>query len=87
MKRLHNGHKPGNRKPEPEFYLMACSRNNLKPHEAIFLDDIGMYVTVQTNSAHHSIFKFQHTQKFEVGETTRHGHHQSVTQLQVISVC
>ncbi|EKM82809.1 hypothetical protein AGABI1DRAFT_53306 [Agaricus bisporus var. burnettii JB137-S8] len=32
----------GMRKPEPEFYLMACSRNNLKPHEAIFLDDIGI---------------------------------------------
>ncbi|KXN90528.1 Acyl-CoA dehydrogenase family member 10 [Leucoagaricus sp. SymC.cos] len=32
----------GMRKPEPEFYLAACSRNNLKPHEAVFLDDIGM---------------------------------------------
>ncbi|KAJ3565841.1 hypothetical protein NP233_g7385 [Leucocoprinus birnbaumii] len=32
----------GMRKPEPEFYLAACSRNNLKPHEAIFLDDIGI---------------------------------------------
>jgi len=33
------------RKPEPEFYLAACSRNNLKPHEVIFLDDIGMYAS------------------------------------------
>lgn len=32
----------GMRKPEPEFYLAACSRNNLDPHEAIFLDDIGI---------------------------------------------
>ncbi|KAK0197556.1 HAD-like domain-containing protein [Armillaria mellea] len=32
----------GMRKPEPEFYLLACKRNNLEPREAIFLDDIGM---------------------------------------------
>ncbi|KAF9453284.1 HAD-like protein [Macrolepiota fuliginosa MF-IS2] len=32
----------GMRKPEPEFYLTACARNNLEPHEVVFLDDIGM---------------------------------------------
>ncbi|GLB35106.1 putative haloacid dehalogenase-like hydrolase [Lyophyllum shimeji] len=32
----------GMRKPEPEFYLVACKRNGIQPHEAIFLDDIGM---------------------------------------------
>ncbi|KAG0705364.1 HAD-like domain-containing protein [Suillus ampliporus] len=32
----------GMRKPEPEFYLLACSRNGIRPGEAVFLDDIGM---------------------------------------------
>lgn len=32
----------GMRKPEPEFYLAACERSNIKPFEAIFLDDIGL---------------------------------------------
>ncbi|TEB35958.1 HAD-like protein [Coprinellus micaceus] len=32
----------GMRKPEPEFYLVACRRNKIKPTEAIFLDDIGL---------------------------------------------
>ncbi|KAF8919650.1 HAD-like domain-containing protein [Mucidula mucida] len=32
----------GMRKPEPEFYLLACKRNNIRPSEAIFLDDIRM---------------------------------------------
>ncbi|KAI0079973.1 HAD-like protein [Panus rudis PR-1116 ss-1] len=32
----------GMRKPEPEFYLLACQRNNIKPREAVFLDDLGM---------------------------------------------
>lgn len=30
------------RKPEPEFYLLACKRNNISPREAVFLDDLGM---------------------------------------------
>uniref|UniRef100_A0A8H7Y5Y2 Uncharacterized protein n=1 Tax=Psilocybe cubensis TaxID=181762 RepID=A0A8H7Y5Y2_PSICU len=32
----------GMRKPEPEFYLLACRRNGVKPFEAVFLDDIGL---------------------------------------------
>jgi len=32
----------GMRKPEPEFYLLACSRSNITPQEAVFLDDIGI---------------------------------------------
>lgn len=32
----------GTRKPEAEFYLLACARNQIKPSEAIFLDDIGI---------------------------------------------
>ncbi|GJJ12262.1 hypothetical protein Clacol_006503 [Clathrus columnatus] len=31
----------GLRKPDPAFYLLACERNNIKPSEAVFLDDIG----------------------------------------------
>lgn len=31
----------GLRKPDPAFYLLACSRNHIQPHEAVFLDDIG----------------------------------------------
>ncbi|KAG1835674.1 HAD-like protein [Suillus variegatus] len=32
----------GMRKPDPEFYLLACQRNDIRPGEAVFLDDIGM---------------------------------------------
>ena len=32
------------RKPEPRIYELACQRNNIAPHEAVFLDDLGMYV-------------------------------------------
>ncbi|KAF8509547.1 epoxide hydrolase [Gautieria morchelliformis] len=31
----------GLRKPDPAFYLLACKRNNIRPDEAVFLDDIG----------------------------------------------
>lgn len=30
------------RKPDPEFYLLACKRANIEPAEAIFLDDLGI---------------------------------------------
>ncbi|KAI0705830.1 HAD-like protein [Cytidiella melzeri] len=32
----------GMRKPEHRFYLLACERNNIAPHEAVFLDDLGI---------------------------------------------
>jgi len=32
----------GMRKPEPEFYLLACKRSQIQPEEAVFLDDIGI---------------------------------------------
>ncbi|KAI0670492.1 HAD-like protein [Trametes maxima] len=32
----------GMRKPEPGIYLLACTRNGIKPTEAVFLDDLGM---------------------------------------------
>ncbi|KAI9311185.1 HAD-like domain-containing protein [Dichotomocladium elegans] len=32
----------GLRKPDPNFYLHACRIIGIEPHEAIFLDDIGM---------------------------------------------
>jgi hypothetical protein len=31
------------RKPEAEFYLVACKRNDIRPQEAVFLDDIGTW--------------------------------------------
>jgi putative hydrolase of the HAD superfamily len=30
------------RKPDPEFYLLACRRAIIEPTEAIFLDDLGI---------------------------------------------
>ncbi|EGN96072.1 hypothetical protein SERLA73DRAFT_185594 [Serpula lacrymans var. lacrymans S7.3] len=32
----------GMRKPEPDFFLLACKRNEIQPEQAVFLDDIGM---------------------------------------------
>ncbi|KAI0811269.1 HAD-like protein [Irpex lacteus] len=32
----------GMRKPEQRFYLLACKRSNIAPHEAVFLDDLGI---------------------------------------------
>ncbi|KAF8894462.1 epoxide hydrolase [Infundibulicybe gibba] len=32
----------GIRKPEPAFYQLACARNDVRPDEVIFLDDIRM---------------------------------------------
>ncbi|KAI0063468.1 HAD-like protein [Artomyces pyxidatus] len=32
----------GMRKPEPGLYLLACKRNNIRPEEAVFLDDLGL---------------------------------------------
>ena len=30
------------RKPDPDFYLLACKKANIVPDEAIFLDDLGI---------------------------------------------
>jgi putative hydrolase of the HAD superfamily len=30
------------RKPDPNFYLLACNRAGIEPNEAIFLDDLGI---------------------------------------------
>ena len=30
------------RKPDPNFYKLACQRGNVKPNEGIFLDDLGI---------------------------------------------
>jgi putative hydrolase of the HAD superfamily len=32
----------GIRKPEPEFYELTCERLEVKPEEAVFLDDLGV---------------------------------------------
>jgi putative hydrolase of the HAD superfamily len=32
----------GVRKPDPRFYLLACAQLEIAPHEAVFLDDLGI---------------------------------------------
>lgn len=34
--------KAGVRKPDPRFYELACSTCGVEPHEAVFLDDLGV---------------------------------------------
>jgi putative hydrolase of the HAD superfamily len=34
--------KAGVRKPDPRFYAMACDALGIRPHEAVFLDDLGV---------------------------------------------
>ncbi len=34
--------KVGTRKPEPEFYELACSMARVDPHRVVFLDDLGI---------------------------------------------
>jgi putative hydrolase of the HAD superfamily len=34
--------KVGYRKPDPHFYAMACERLDIRPAEAVFLDDLGV---------------------------------------------
>ena len=34
--------KVGVRKPEPAIYEMACERLGISPHEAVYLDDLGI---------------------------------------------
>ena len=34
--------KVGFRKPDPRFYEMACHELDIEPHEAVFLDDLGI---------------------------------------------
>jgi putative hydrolase of the HAD superfamily len=34
--------KVGLRKPEPEFYELACKVAGVEPHDVVFLDDLGI---------------------------------------------
>ena len=34
--------KEGIRKPDPQFYLLACEKLAIEPAEAVFLDDLGI---------------------------------------------
>jgi putative hydrolase of the HAD superfamily len=34
--------KEGIRKPNPQFYLLACEKLAIEPDEAVFLDDLGI---------------------------------------------
>lgn len=45
MERFHHvieSSKVGCRKPEPEFYEIACATVGVEPHEVVFLDDLGI---------------------------------------------
>lgn len=35
------------RKPDPGFYLVACERNGIEPQDAVFLDDIRLWVLLR----------------------------------------
>jgi len=45
----------GMRKPDPSFFLLACSRNNVRPEEVVFLDDIGINVKAARELGMHTI--------------------------------
>lgn len=34
--------KEGMRKPQPEFYLLACERMEVTPDQVVYLDDLGI---------------------------------------------
>ncbi|EPQ58393.1 hypothetical protein GLOTRDRAFT_36205 [Gloeophyllum trabeum ATCC 11539] len=49
----------GMRKPEPEFYLLACQRNGIAPQDAVFLDDIGTNLKAARALGMKTIRKYQ----------------------------
>lgn len=47
------------RKPDPRFYLHACKLIGVEPHEAVFLDDIGMNLRAAKELGMETIRKFK----------------------------
>lgn len=47
--------KVGVRKPEPRFYEMACEILAIEPHEAVFLDDLGINLKPAKEMGMHTI--------------------------------
>ena len=47
--------KAGVRKPDPRFYRMACDSLGIEPHEAVFLDDLGINLKPAKEMGMHTI--------------------------------
>jgi putative hydrolase of the HAD superfamily len=47
--------KAGVRKPDPRFYRMACDALGIEPHEAVFLDDLGINLKPAREMGMHTI--------------------------------
>jgi putative hydrolase of the HAD superfamily len=47
--------KVGVRKPDPRFYAMACEALAIEPHEAVFLDDLGINLKPAREMGMHTI--------------------------------
>jgi len=47
--------KVGCRKPEPEFYEIACATLNVEPHQCVFLDDLGVNLKPAAKMGMHTI--------------------------------
>ena len=47
--------KVGVRKPDPRFYQLACEALGIEPHEAVFLDDLGINLKPARQMGMHTI--------------------------------
>jgi putative hydrolase of the HAD superfamily len=47
--------KVGVRKPDPRFYKLACEALGIEPHEAVFLDDLGINLKPAREMGMHTI--------------------------------
>jgi putative hydrolase of the HAD superfamily len=47
--------KAGVRKPDPRFYELACESLGIEPHEAVFLDDLGINLKPARDMGMHTI--------------------------------
>ena len=47
--------KAGVRKPDPRFYELACGALGIEPHEAVFLDDLGINLKPARDMGMHTI--------------------------------
>lgn len=47
--------KAGVRKPDPRFYELACESLGIEPHEAVFLDDLGINLKPAREMGMHTI--------------------------------
>ena len=47
--------KAGVRKPDPRFYQLACDSLGIEPHEAVFLDDLGINLKPAREMGMHTI--------------------------------